>query len=224
MPGKYIRIAVASAVMAMVVFWGGSAAARQGAEPDTATLTPETIESEAESFRLASRGPGLASAVDAKESRRDLAQFYSLRAYPGAPPVIPHDLLEDKTMGGKGCLGCHRDGGYVGLFKAYAPVTPHPTFENCRGCHVPQAKNAAPFSGTTWTRNAGPEIDNQELAGAPPPIPHSLQMRENCIACHAGPAAVREIRTPHPERVYCRQCHVPAEDSSVFQRAAGGAH
>ena len=30
---------------------------------------------------------------------------------------------------------------------------------------------------------------------APPPIPHKPFMRENCVACHSGPAAREEIRT-----------------------------
>ena len=50
-------------------------------------------------------------------------------------------------------------------------------------------------------------------------IPHDLQLRGNCLACHAGPAAVEEIRTAHPERTNCRQCHLtapPGED--VFTR------
>lgn len=34
-------------------------------------------------------------------------------------------------------------------------------------------------------------------------------MRENCVSCHAGPSAPKEIRVTHPERVNCRQCHVP---------------
>ena len=132
---------------------------------------------------------------------RTLEVFHSRRAFPGAPPVIPHELV------GGSCLGCHKDGGYAPGFKAYTPVTPHPQYENCQQCHVPQSKVAL-FANTTFIRPPATEIDNQALPGAPPPIPHSLQMRENCNACHAGPAAVKEIRTPHPERQNCRQCHV----------------
>jgi cytochrome c-type protein NapB len=132
---------------------------------------------------------------------RTLAVFHSRRAFAGAPPIIPHELV------GGSCLGCHKDGGYTPQFKAYTPVTPHPQYENCQQCHVEQSK-ANLLTATTFTKPAPVEIDNQALPGAPPPIPHSLQMRENCNACHAGPAAVKEIRTPHPERQNCRQCHV----------------
>jgi cytochrome c-type protein NapB len=49
---------------------------------------------------------------------------------------------------------------------------------------------------------------NKAIRTSPPVIPHSIELRENCLACHAGPAAPKEIRVSHPERVNCRQCHV----------------
>ena len=146
-----------------------------------------------------------------KESKRTLAVFYSRRAYPGAPPVIPHALPEDNTMGAGSCLSCHQNAVYVPLFRAYAPATPHPEWLNCRQCHVNQ-KQPEPFRASNWTKIAGPAINREE--GAPPPIPHNLQLRSKCLACHAGPAAVNEIRTPHPEREDCRVCHVT--DEKVF--------
>ena len=61
----------------------------------------------------------------------------------------------------------------------------------------------------------------RRAAGSPPPIPHALQMRENCLACHAGPGAVLEIRSTHPERWNCRQCHaLGAEPVAAFERPA----
>jgi hypothetical protein len=60
------------------------------------------------------------------------------------------------------------------------------------------------------------------MPGSPPPIPHALQMRENCRACHAGPGAVSGLRTTHPERVTCRQCHgLAAPPAEAFARAPG---
>ena len=41
-------------------------------------------------------------------------------------------------------------------------------------------------------------------------------VRANCVACHSGPAAREEIRTTHPERVRCNQCHVPVETVELF--------
>lgn len=165
---------------------------RTEAVAPVALLTPERIESE---VMPAAAEPNKLS------GNRTLAVFHSRRAFPGAPPVIPHDLV------GGSCLGCHKDGGYTPQFKAYTPVTPHPQYANCQQCHVEQTKSPL-FVSTQFQRTAPPEIDNQYLPGAPPPIPHTLQLRENCNACHAGPAAVKEIRTPHPERQNCRQCHV----------------
>ena len=54
-----------------------------------------------------------------------------------------------------------------------------------------------------------------------PSIPHPLEGRENCLACHTGPAAREEIRTSHPERERCQQCHVPSTTSDTFQSVAG---
>ena len=57
--------------------------------------------------------------------------------------------------------------------------------------------------------------------GAPPRIPHRVLMRENCVACHDGPGAREEVRTTHPERWRCRQCHVPVTGGEVFDSSLG---
>lgn len=216
---KYIRIgAVSVAMMAGVFALGNMVYSGGPAVVTPPVLVPEIIEGEAESFRLSSQGYDFLASSEEKNTKRTLDVFDSRRAFPGAPPVIPHELFEDKSMGGSACLGCHRNGGYVPVFKAHTPITPHPQFENCRQCHVPQSKEAAPFVASNFQKIQAPAIDGQSLPGGPPPIPHSLTMRENCLACHAGPGAVSEIRTPHPERANCRQCHVSSEDTAVFSR------
>ena len=55
--------------------------------------------------------------------------------------------------------------------------------------------------------DAPPRLGQSFLSNSPPAIPHSLQLRENCIACHTGPGAVVEIRVDHAARGDCRQCH-----------------
>lgn len=145
---------------------------------------------------------------------RDLNEYYDNRAYAGAPPAIPHPLLSEKGIGGKSCLQCHENGGFVKQFKAFAPVTPHPEFISCKQCHVPQ-KTARLFKGSEFPKLIKPEIHQSALEGSPPVIPHSLDLRQNCLACHAGPAAVKEIRVTHPERTNCRQCHVPANQGET---------
>lgn len=151
-----------------------------------------------------------------EELGRNLHDYYKNRAFPGAPPTIPHVLLSEKGIGAKSCLQCHQNGGFVAQFKAYAPITPHPEMLNCRQCHVP-AKSKLKFVETAWEKIAHPEIKNSAMEGSPPVIPHSLQMRSNCLACHAGPAAPKEIRVSHPLRINCRQCHVPVQDLSTLK-------
>lgn len=154
--------------------------------------------------------------------QRSMKTYYDNRAFHGAPPSIPHEVESERNMGDNSCLKCHDNGGYVDKFKAYTPVTPHPEMVNCRQCHVPQ-KTQTLFKGTNFERGTTPTAGtNNALAGSPPVIPHQLQLRENCLACHAGPSAPKEIRVTHPERVNCRQCHVPnnkvTEDIGSFIR------
>jgi nitrate reductase (cytochrome), electron transfer subunit len=143
-----------------------------------------------------------------EDKQRSLSEYYVNRAFPGAPPIIPHPLLSEEGIGGKSCLQCHENGGYVNQFEAYAPVTPHPELLNCRQCHV-KPKTELLFSESDWKKYPHPEIHQSAMKGSPPVIPHDLQLRENCLACHAGPAAPKEILVSHPLRINCRQCHVP---------------
>ncbi len=146
-----------------------------------------------------------------EEYQRTLHTYYENRAYPGAPPSIPHPVTKERSLGGNTCLQCHQHGGFVEKFQAYAPVTPHPEMTNCRQCHV--TKNTQhTFKAFAFAKAQPPTVGkgvNNALLGSPPMIPHQLQMRENCIACHAGPSAPKEIRVSHPERINCRQCHLP---------------
>ena len=65
------------------------------------------------------------------------------------------------------------------------------------------------FQPTNWVKEDAPSVgNNSALSTSPPIIPHQLQLHENCLSCHAGPGAPKEIRVSHPERINCRQCHV----------------
>lgn len=217
---RYGSIAIAIASMAACVLLAGSllrSGHRTAAAPPALPIDTTPPLAEAEQFRLAPDALAYARSPEHKASPRTLQAFYARRAFPGAPPFIPH-ALDDDSIGGRSCLGCHADGGYVQPFKAYAPVTPHPAFENCRQCHVAGKAQPPPFRASLWERPNAPAIDREVLPGAPPPVPHDLAMRENCLACHAGPAAVAEIRTPHPERVNCRQCHALSTGTQAFVR------
>ncbi len=146
---------------------------------------------------------------------RDATVYEGRRAYPGAPPRIPHEI--PNGLPGFNCLACHEQGGYVARFNAYAPKTPHPEWSQCRQCHVP-IRTATLFTANQFLGAPRPKA-HAAYPGAPPPIPHDLQYRSNCSACHSGPGAMQEIRTSHPERVGCMQCHVPEQTTEIFVRA-----
>lgn len=126
------------------------------------------------------------------------------RLYDGAPPTVPHE-----TEGRSDCLTCHAEGDALEDGKR-AAVTPHPELEHCVQCHVYQ-HDVAPLVAIDFTGGTYPDGPRAHAA-APPMIPHPLTMRENCVACH-GPDGIDEtIRTAHPERMRCQQCHVPAHE------------
>jgi nitrate reductase (cytochrome), electron transfer subunit len=152
----------------------------------------------------------------ADSGARNLAGYYQLRQYPGSPPPIPHSV--DQTMSGKAsdCLACHGKGGYSQEFGKFTPVTPHPENTLCFQCHVERVTEKT-FVASTWQSIDPPRLGWSSLPGSPPTIPHGLQLRENCIACHAGPAAVVEIRVAHAPRGHCRQCHVVVDQQLVFR-------
>lgn len=149
-------------------------------------------------------------------NKRTLQGRRSNRAYEGAPPRIPHPV-EDfyPSLIGKDCQSCHVMSGYVKKFSAYAPMTPHPDWGSCKQCHVPITTNEVfknnSFKGY-FNVDVGQVGSTAFLPGGPPPIPHSIENRGKCLACHTGLAAIKRIKTTHPERENCRQCHVPVGD------------
>ena len=149
-------------------------------------------------------------------TERTLSEYYSRRQYPGSPPYIPHKI-EEPDLAPVDCLACHAGGGWTEELKRHTPLTPHPEQEACRQCHVSRTE-AGQFVASNWMSVAPPRLGQAALPGAPPIIPHDLQMRGNCIACHVGPGAVTVIRVEHPSRGNCRQCHVPDSNAKPFQR------
>lgn len=227
-----------------------------GAEPDDppgavaepGTAQGEPIPAEAYVFRLRPGDLAAAPNVPRRDAAhpRTMQMYRALRAFPGAPPRIPHGLTEREFRGGR-CNVCHRRGGFVARFAAYAPVNPHPELGECLQCHVADdalvgidfpdegpienicfqchvlGRDAPRYVPLDWTAPAWPELHATALPGAPPPIPHALHLRENCLACHVGAGAVEEIRTPHAERANCRQCHLETAGTiAPFDRSAIG--
>ena len=145
------------------------------------------------------------------------------RAYDGAPPVAPHEDF------GMGCVQCHNLRGIEVPDVGFAPPSPHEltdgmsAMSRCRQCHVRQQTTAV-FAASTYVPLRQDLRSGQRLNPLSPPVmPHKLLMRENCSACHTGVAAREEIRTSHPERERCAQCHVPQTTRSVFSSALGPA-
>lgn len=210
-----------------------------GAPDQTLVPAASPIAAEADVFRMqpGDFGADPDPALRVQAHRRTIAMHRRLRAFPGAPPRIPHGLTEEEFKGGH-CNTCHERGGFVERFAAYAPVTPHPELGQCLQCHVADdrlvglpvslppgtpvcgqchilASLAAPppqFVALDWPTPHWPELGQAHLPGAPPAIPHPLHFRGNCVACHAGLGAVHEIRTTHPWQSNCRQCHVESGD------------
>ncbi|WP_136481301.1 multiheme c-type cytochrome [Cognatitamlana onchidii] len=211
--------------IAFIVVWNISyqAGREEAYVPVEAKSSVDLIPSESGVFERSEYALDYANMPVDINHERSLNNYYDNRAFHGAPPSIPHPVEDECNMGDNACLKCHQNGGYVEKFKAYTPVTPHPEMINCRQCHVPQHTDKL-FKGTNFYKAEAPKVGvNSALQGSPPVIPHQVQMHENCLSCHAGPSAPREIRVSHPERINCRQCHVPnnkeVKDIGIFKRA-----
>ena len=94
--------------------------------------------------------------------------------------------------------------------KKVAHPMSHVTMANCTQCHVEQTNGLfdeliAPgnnFDGDRPAREGASSMD-----GAPPMIPHTTLMRTACLSCH-GEFGYLGLKTDHPERSNCMQCHV----------------
>jgi cytochrome c-type protein NapB len=192
------------------------------------TLTSDLKNSEAASPEVVSQGPHQSEAVifnnDHPVSRnyledgsagRTLNQYYSRRQYLGSPPEIPHPVeVHGEELE---CVMCHADGGWTNILKRITPVTPHPEMASCMQCHVWPVTDTL-FRANDWQSLSPPRLGRSYLPGAPPVIPHDLQMRENCNACHVGPGAIATIRMKHQWQGNCWQCHMPDTPVEPFRR------
>lgn len=241
-PQRLAQVLVASALAAAVVgfFAGVSAPARPVDKPRPAA--PALTVRKAPSYKeLRATGPkplpdgpselrrhevrlaaDTTTTVDPRLDRRDqaIAEREALRAYAGAPPVVPHPIPQG---GGLACTACHSDGLFLGA-KA-VPLISHKHLTNCTQCHaagegnlpkeialLPQSVGDSEFVGLR-----GPSKGERAWPGAPPTVPHSTFMRENCASCH-GDGARLGLHSSHPWRASCTQCHAP---SAVLDQAPG---
>ncbi len=150
---------------------------------------------------------------DPEAWRRALRARMERRAYEGAPPRSPHPV---DGVEAAACPTCHRDG--MKVFGKVAPPMPHAAYANCQQCHAseqPLAPRAAlPVAVSEENDFVGlPPAANGDRAyeGAPPQIPHPSFLREHCTSCHG--VWSEGLRTSHPWRQNCLQCHALAADA-----------
>lgn len=159
--------------------------------------------------------------VNTPEDRaRSLAVRAERRAYEGAPPVIPHPVHETDA---RSCVFCHGEGKIIDGVVAH-PMS-HALLPNCTQCHSPVANpDLGPLFpvGTVFTGIPSPGPGARAWPGSPPVIPHHTRMRENCVSCH-GPRGWPGLRTTHPERRNCLQCHAGDAGLDGHGFAAGDA-
>ena len=173
----------------------------------------------------ASTGEDARSAEAADEAERVVAKSSAAersgrRLFDGAPPIVPHaDIRGD-------CVACHDEIGVEVAGVGYAPPTPHALTpgiglaSRCVQCHVYQA-SASVFRGNRFEGLRQDLRPGDRLTGLSPPVmPHPRFLRENCLACHDGPAVREAIRTDHPERSRCEQCHLEQQATDVWRGPA----
>ncbi len=136
------------------------------------------------------------------------------RAFNGAPPTVPHPIDQ---MSATTCAACHTKG--VQTASLRIPRMSHPLMENCTQCHVesnPKHMPANEFSENSFIGLPAPVGGPRAYPHAPPQIPHSVWMRNDCLSCH-GPSGNFGIRTTHPWRTNCQQCHAPSSELNQIQ-------
>lgn len=155
--------------------------------------------------------------LDEKSLEKTLKERARRRAYEGAPPTIPHAVRQNSASE---CMACHGEG--LRLGRRYAQTLPHDNFTSCTQCHVsespPMPGSAGPDPravGNSFVGLQAPRQAERASPVAPPQIPHQTFMRENCMSCH-GPLGANALRTSHPSRQSCTQCH--ASSATLDQR------
>ena len=154
------------------------------------------------------------SPEESAQRAQALAARRERRAYDGAPPALPHAISQREPVD---CLTCHRNGARI-AGKTARPLS-HPEYASCTQCHV-VLRSPAPLTPVepdntfVGLQSYGP--GQRAAPGAPPTIPHPTRMRTRCASCH-GPNGQFGLRTPHPDRQSCEQCHAPG--ASLDQRS-----
>ena len=166
---------------------------------------------------LESADPSMSEVASAEMKQTALARRDARRAYSGAPPTVPHTIDQSSSAV---CIACHQEG--LRAEGVLAPRMPHPFYASCTQCHV--SETPPPVAATLAIENSfrgtsAPFEGERAWLGAPPTIPHATLMRNDCLSCH-GFAGEPGMRTSHPWRQSCTQCHSPSAE--LDQRAFDG--
>jgi nitrate reductase (cytochrome), electron transfer subunit len=177
-------------------------------------------------FARITASPELFAEVPRSEGARRalLARRAERRAYDGAPPTIPHQIDQGAAPD---CLVCHEGGARIAGLTA--PRMSHPRYDSCTQCHVVSAlpeplRLAQPMVANGFQGLPGGGLGARAWAGAPPVIPHTTWMKSECHSCH-GLLGATGLRSTHPWRHSCMQCHAPSAqlDQRVWAGSFGGA-
>ena len=148
---------------------------RPARAPDPATAGVPAIEAQA--FPAAPL-PLPPQVLDPQPDRRAeaVALRAKLRAYDGAPPVVPHPV---RQQGDLDCAACHVQG--IAIGGRQLPRISHGFLTNCTQCHVPadgalppgmaSPEQVAGADGNTFVGSVGPVLGQRAWPGAPPTIP-----------------------------------------------------
>ncbi len=167
---------------------------------------------------LRARLPKPTDPVVRQEGDREamLEQRSLRRAFDGAPPTVPHPI---DSRAKPNCLVCHEHGAKIG--ELIAPMISHAPYVSCVQCHAPaiaglevSGAGDEPSGVTVAAKTSENAFEPAPMGGqgtrawpgAPPTVPHRLQMRENCASCH-GVSGMAGLRSTHPDRQSCQQCH-----------------
>ena len=143
------------------------------------------------------------------DKARSTATRGSRRAFNGAPPIIPHAVERTDDAA---CYACHGNGMRIG--DRLANRMCHGFLANCTQCHAepPPTPFAEVDAGVqnSFVGLPAPLQGERAFPGAPPTIPHSTWMRNDCLSCHGSEAGWAGLESTHPWRVNCEQCHAPS--------------
>lgn len=131
------------------------------------------------------------------------------RAFNGAPPTIPHAIHQFSS---ESCMACHGEG--VKTASLRVPQMSHAYLQNCTQCHVEAKQSLLTATlevGNDFQGLPAPTGGPRAFPAAPPQIPHTTWMRNDCNSCH-GPTGRQGLRTTHPWRRSCQQCHAPSSE------------